>query len=86
MSLSPFCSKNQWNPAGVALCRASSCEPKGHWFNSGWGQMPVLWARSQVGGVQETTDQCILRTSMFFLSSLQPFSKENKNNQCPQED
>ena len=34
---------------------ASACEPKGCWFDSQSGHMPVLRARSPVGGAQEAT-------------------------------
>ena len=34
---------------------ASACELKYHWFDSQSGHMPVLGARSPIGGVQEAT-------------------------------
>ena len=49
-----------------------SCKPKGHRFDSQWGHMPGLWARSLLGGKQEATDQCFSVTSMF-LSLFLPF-------------
>ena len=42
-----WCGSGDWAPA---------CEPKGHQFNSQSGHMPVLWARSPVGGMQEATN------------------------------
>ena len=49
--------------------RVPACEPEGHQFNSQSGHMPGLQTTSPVGGVQETTDQCISGTSMFLSLS-----------------
>ena len=47
----------------------SSHGPKGHRFNSSWGHMPRLLARSPVGGMPEVTNGCFSHILVFLFLS-----------------
>ena len=63
-----FCSPG-W---GGSVDWVPACKPKGHRFDSQSGHIPGLWARSLVGGAQETT------THWYFSPSLS-LSLKNKD-------
>ena len=47
-----------------------SCKPKDRRFDSQWGQVPALWARSLVEGVQKATTHWCFSPSFSLLSPL----------------
>ena len=63
--------KNGWISPGWcgSVDWVLACEPKGCWFNSQSGNVPGLWARSPVGGVQEETIHWYFSPSLFSFSS-----------------
>ena len=56
--------KRVCGPALAGVVQSTGLRTKAHWFDSQSGHMPGLQARSPLGGVPKTPDQCFFHTSV----------------------